>query len=547
MVNKNIQMKKKTETGWDNLYPLTLNENVFDNNGVMLTTQLENMSNNLNDSITDLQNNLMDLINKNDLDLDELVYSLNDMAVNALNPPENYIACKGDGVTDDTQALQNLIDNFHIVILPTNKTYRVTDTIFVGKSYKQLIGAGIPDGRSDSNATILYDGVVDNKKAVVVLGIDDVGNEPVNDGSGNVLKNIEIDANFKAGFCLYGTYITNESLVDHVVAKQSTEYNMFFARSWFTTFTNLLSKNSKGVGIAFGMPLIFQDNTKITWSTPSLMNAVKINNIRVHEAGQYYSRDHAGTYDPTNPLHVNKGYGLGVGVGVGLRISDFQSERIGGAGLYVYTENDPVKIIKDGYIENTGRYSDLDPATEKPAIIIDNQGYTGGSYYLKDIAVNYNSGGIYHVGTTDRKVYLENIYQPRFLKSLDISSPQDLGQMFVLDNVFHEIDTYNRNPRYGITVAYKEIDTTTSWSMDVLPNVSGRYMVYAMGTGTENSMVITPLEGETYSRSFSDMNTSEFTYQGRIDSDTVKISQGGSLDSGSNKIKIKIVYAPPIT
>ena len=33
MVNKNIQMKARNGNEWDNLFPLTLTENVFDNEG----------------------------------------------------------------------------------------------------------------------------------------------------------------------------------------------------------------------------------------------------------------------------------------------------------------------------------------------------------------------------------------------------------------------------------------------------------------------------------------------------------------------------------
>lgn len=40
MANRNIQMKKRNGTAWDNLYPITLDTNVFDKNGRSVKEQL---------------------------------------------------------------------------------------------------------------------------------------------------------------------------------------------------------------------------------------------------------------------------------------------------------------------------------------------------------------------------------------------------------------------------------------------------------------------------------------------------------------------------
>ena len=45
MVNKKIQMKARNGNEWDNLFPLTLNENVFNSSGLSLNTQLESIEN----------------------------------------------------------------------------------------------------------------------------------------------------------------------------------------------------------------------------------------------------------------------------------------------------------------------------------------------------------------------------------------------------------------------------------------------------------------------------------------------------------------------
>src|SRR5690625_1514209 len=54
MANRNIQMKKKNDTGgWDNLYPVTLSTNVFNPNG-----------NNLNDDFRDLTYEVKQMMRK---------------------------------------------------------------------------------------------------------------------------------------------------------------------------------------------------------------------------------------------------------------------------------------------------------------------------------------------------------------------------------------------------------------------------------------------------------------------------------------------------
>lgn len=41
MANKNIQIKHKEGNNWNNLYPFTTTENVFENNGLSLKERLE--------------------------------------------------------------------------------------------------------------------------------------------------------------------------------------------------------------------------------------------------------------------------------------------------------------------------------------------------------------------------------------------------------------------------------------------------------------------------------------------------------------------------
>lgn len=64
MVNKNIQMKARNGSEWDNLFPLTLNENVYNNEGIGLSQQLNEMESTLQNEVLNVRNDLTDLVNK---------------------------------------------------------------------------------------------------------------------------------------------------------------------------------------------------------------------------------------------------------------------------------------------------------------------------------------------------------------------------------------------------------------------------------------------------------------------------------------------------
>lgn len=86
MVNRNIQMKKKNNDEWENLFPLTLNENVFNTDGLSLNDQLENIS-----KKTDKTKEL----------LDQLIVNVKDFGA------------KGDGETDDTESIQGALNHVY--------------------------------------------------------------------------------------------------------------------------------------------------------------------------------------------------------------------------------------------------------------------------------------------------------------------------------------------------------------------------------------------------------------------------------------------------
>lgn len=66
MVNRNIQIKKKNNGNWENLYPITLNENVFSSEGKSLENEINTILNKIETNKTELENDILE--NKNKLD-----------------------------------------------------------------------------------------------------------------------------------------------------------------------------------------------------------------------------------------------------------------------------------------------------------------------------------------------------------------------------------------------------------------------------------------------------------------------------------------------
>lgn len=454
---------------------------------------------------------------------------------------------KGDGITDDTEAFRNALTNEKVVYVPKG-VYCISDTIQVGRRGYGLIGCN-PNVRNmvGETSVIKYIGEKNNRKTVILLGSNNVGEEPTIDGSGNALKNIHIDCNDLVGFGVYGAYLTNETIIDNVCVKGSLEYNFYLARAWYATFTNLISLSCRGNGIALGMPLEYLDGTKVNWTTSASLelNECKTENIRSHNAGQYFSVENKNTYTPLNVNIRRKGYGIGAGIGNAFILENFLSEGSGGCGLYVYTDFQPIKNIKKGYLEANCSNSGLNSATEMANIIIENISDTGGTYYLEDIFCNYNGGGIYHTGKLGRKVRLKNLHQPRFLKSLDGLGEYKLYSEVLKENVYYGCGYYNTLLSLSNgCCGYGKVNTRYSFTVDVLPS-DCHQIIMVKGTGTTplGSFTVNYEDGTTQSCSFGTINHQEFEIKYVFKGVKSITKSGGTGDSDSYVI-FKIVNTP---
>ena len=129
MAHKNIQMKKREGSQWDNLYPITLDSNVFDTKGVPLSQKLANIDEKHQNVVTQLT---------------QIENKFNSEWINVKHPPAPLKPAIGDGVTDDTAAIQSIINNMEsgTVFIPAGNYKISSPGIIINKSNIRLMGEG---------------------------------------------------------------------------------------------------------------------------------------------------------------------------------------------------------------------------------------------------------------------------------------------------------------------------------------------------------------------------------------------------------------------
>lgn len=511
--------------------------------------QLDNLiieSGNANAEVTQAREGhplLKDRINSVETKLED---NLNSRGILATQPPVGYDPVVADGITDNTEALNRLLADFSYVVLPAGE-YIVKDTIVVGRNGKSLVGTVDTTRNYNKTARIKYDGLEDNRKAVILMGRNGVGEEPTYDGSNNQIKNINVDCNYKAGFGIYGTYMTNESIVDNMTVKGSLEYNFYFAKAWYGTIKGLTSLNCKNVGIALGVPLIYLDGSETKWlSANNLeMNNLFIRDLRSFSSGEHFSIDSAVKFNPTNDY--NKGYGLAVGVGNGMNVDNITVEKSGGVNMYCLTGTQPVKSIENGYMEKPCHNSNL-TQDELVNIFIEHTSEFGGSYDIKDIYIMPKSGGILFKGKK-RPVKLINIHSPSFLKSWENHYEKLVLYSIVLkDNVHYDCGYYNYNEAEFTQTYRGKHDTRYSYKAD-LTSLKGKFRVVFVKLVGDKAMgamkVNKSSDGSSYDVVFPDsLNKDSFVFShiqsGLYDS----ITKGGDTEFGDGNVEFMIYDIP---
>lgn len=465
-------------------------------------------------------------------------------------PESEHAAIKvGTSTYDCTGDIQAAIGNAKTVTVPPGR-YRVTGTITVGTRGRALVGeTPIITTRPDMVAAeLFYDGPENDLLPLIKLGANNVGAQPNVDATACVVQNLVLNCNNKAGFGIYGTYVTNESLVDRVTIYSAREYGMYIAKSWYATYTNIFVRGCRGNGIALGMPLVLLNGVdySASWTGPSFeLNGVRVENLRTGTTGTYFSGENPGTWNPSDASKRMKGYGLGVGVGNGLVVSNVTLEKAGGTLLYMYNTSNPVKVIDGGYLEGAAVNAGLDPTVNQPGVIIDNVGSSGTGIEIRDLFFNFNTGGIYHTGSLSTRVWLKNIHQPRFLKSLDGVGSNTLWATVLKENVRYECGTYNTLESLMSGSGYGTVNTRYSFTVDLLPS-GGSKAIYLKGDGTVpiGSYTVTYDNGSTSTHAFpADLGTN-FVLDRVVAGSAISITKAGPTDTYNSNVTLKVMDTP---
>ncbi|MGX7132344.1 BppU family phage baseplate upper protein [Enterococcus songbeiensis] len=483
------------------------------------------------------------LVSFREWDKDIISKMKNEFAERGINV--KTLGATGDGVTDDWQIIQDALNTYKYVILPSGN-YAISKPLNLRQG-QALVGVSETVRDYGQTATIKYISAEDSHKSVILLGKNEVDAEPINDGTNNALINVLVDANNLAGFGIYGTYLTNETIIDNVTIRNSLEYNMYLAKSWYATIRNITSLDCKNHGLSFGMPIYYLDGSVINWTSANAleMNQCKIDNIRSARAGSHFWQDNPSTFKLKDHLYL--GFGIGAGMGHAFEMKSFLSESSGGVNLFDWNQSNKVKSLSNGYLERSCYNSGLDTATEVANLVIENTTNAGGISLLKDIFMNYNSGGIYHKGNTQYKHHLENVYEPRFLKSLDGLSQWDLYGVVLKKNVHHECGQYNTDP------GSMSIDTLTTvnsrYSFTIDPGVPGMHkVVYVKRAGDVQPAGTVQLnydDGTYTSRSYPTNLGTEFVQLTLTESNLKSITRAGAAGTVDANVTFKIINLAP--
>lgn len=302
----------------------------------------------------------------------------------------------GDGVTDDTAAIQNALNTGRWVTVPPGK-YRTTATL----TYTQgsgLIGESSFFWQYVNNApaigaasVIFYDGPAGSNTCVVRMSRVVVGTLPTfSANEANTLRNaairdIVIDGNGKAEFGLYVARAGLGNIFENIVVCNTKLRGFFFGEFWSCEVGPLLAIHNYGSGGSIGENLF-------SWGTGNIVNACQFNTLLAFKNG----RD--ATYNESSAPRDGVGWVIGCN-----RTNTFTNvicELNYGTGLYLFPRTGPNKFT-GLYLEDNCYF---DPATDAASEI--SNALTAGRATLPWGMIGYNR----KVSADTIQVLIENVF-----------------------------------------------------------------------------------------------------------------------------------------
>lgn len=270
----------------------------------------------------------------------------------------------GDGVADDTVALQAALDSNALVIMPAGK-YRTTANLvidpirnrncgFIGSVQPSLYVAtqqtGGPAWDGTKECQIFYDGSTGATTAVIAISAEAVGTEPSsafeNTIYGVCFQNITFNGNDKAQYGFYAARL-QQAYVTNCIARQCEGDGWYINGSYSGLFQSIIARNNGGRGISVGAA-----GLDLGWTTNNKVNAVLFSNLWAVNNGL------DGGFDHSHASNHTKGAGVFFRPHRGCTIDRVTSEVNGGAGI-VFAPTSTGNSINNIYTElndshNTG-------------------------------------------------------------------------------------------------------------------------------------------------------------------------------------------------
>lgn len=268
----------------------------------------------------------------------------------------------GDGIADDTAALQRALDSNQAVIVPPGK-YRITAPLLVQPARNRnagLIGAtaasrypyttqtGGPSWTGLREAVIFYDGPASATAAVLVASPAAVGVEPVSGFDTTLwtleLRDITFDANGKAGFGVYTARVQDLQLW-HCYARGATVAGFSISGTYSGSVDSCRAYLNPGRGFELGAA-----DTRWAWTTNDKVNALYIRDLHADANGS------DATFRESNPALRANNCGIYFGPHRGVVLDGALSENNFGANI-VFEPTSAGNVIRGFYTELGCKYA----------------------------------------------------------------------------------------------------------------------------------------------------------------------------------------------
>jgi hypothetical protein len=303
----------------------------------------------------------------------------------------------GDGVTDDTVAIQAALDAGRWVFLPRG-IYRTTSELVIKKN-SGLIGESANFWQFNTNkstalansSTIYYDGVGGTNSAVIRCSAEPVGVLPAFTPSEatnlqNVcIQNLLIDGNNKAEFGLYVARAGLGNIYQNVCVTGTKRRGFFFGELFTNSVGPLTALFNYGTGGSIGENLF-------GWSTGNIVNACEFDTLLAFKNG----RD-AGYNETSAPTD---GVGWVINCNRTNTFTNVIAELNYGAGVYLSPRTGP-NYFRGLYLEDNCYF---DPATDAASEVTN--ALTAGKATLPWGMVGYNR----KVSADTIQVFIEGVF-----------------------------------------------------------------------------------------------------------------------------------------